>query len=243
MAGTPPGRSEKLLRIKYKTWPTSDRTSPFAPSTHFDVYVRPRFIADSSPPAILPTYGTQPGREGMSLSRKERRVRMKRAILLLATVALTLVAASGAALAFDCGAGSCWGTPHGDLMIGTAADEGRHGLGGDDLIRGLGGDDFLTGDAGDDAVYGGSGNDSVEGNKGDDWVEGGTGSDKVNGGVGADVVVGNEGGDRLLGSGGRDHLVGRGEGSDELDCGPGFDVYEAGPDDTVMSNCEERVDG
>jgi hypothetical protein len=28
-----------------------------------------------------------------------------------------------------------------------------------------------------------------------------------------------------------------------LDCGPGFDIYEAGPDDTVMSNCEKRVEG
>jgi hypothetical protein len=56
---------------------------------------------------------------------------------------------------FECGAGTCWGTPGDDLMIGTPADEGRHGLGGDDLIRGLGGNDSLTGGDGDDAVHGG----------------------------------------------------------------------------------------
>ena len=108
---------------------------------------------------------------------------MRRAILLLTTMALALVAAGGTALAFDCGAGSCWGTPGDDIMIGTPADEGRHGLGGDDLIRGLEGNDFLTGDAGNDAVFGGPGKDTVKG------------------GGGSDMVVGNKGDDRLLGGG------------------------------------------
>jgi Ca2+-binding RTX toxin-like protein len=172
---------------------------------------------------------------------------MKRVILLLTTIALALVAASGTAWAFDCGAGSCWGTPGDDLMIGTAADQGLHGRGGDDLIRGLEGNDSLTGDAGDDAVYGGPGNDSVQGNRGHDRVEGGGGNDKVNGGAGNDRVVGNKGDDRLLGDGGHDHVDGRDlgpagiGGSDVLDCGRGFDTFEADFDDTVMPNCEEGV--
>jgi Ca2+-binding RTX toxin-like protein len=153
---------------------------------------------------------------------------MKRAIFLLTTMALALVVASGTAWAFDCAAGSCWGTPQGDLMIGTAADQGLHGRGGDDLIRGKGGNDSLTGDAGDDAVYGG-------------------GNDKVNGGAGNDRVVGNKGDDRLLGDGGNDHVDGRDlgpagiGGSDVLDCGRGFDTFEADFDDTVMPNCEKGV--
>jgi Ca2+-binding RTX toxin-like protein len=191
----------------------------------------------------------QPEREGCPCSREERSELMRRAILLLTTMALALVAAGGTALAFNCGAGSCWGTPHGDRMIGTPADEGRHGRGGADLIRGLGGNDFLTGDAGGDAVFGGPGKDAVEGNRGDDKVEGGRGSDKVNGGEGADRVVGNKGNDRLHGGAGRDHLDGQDlgpagiGGSDVLDCGPGRDTYEADFDDTVMRNCEKGVVG
>ena len=156
---------------------------------------------------------------------------MRRAILLLTTMALALVAAGSTALAFDCGAGSCWGTPGDDIMIGTPADEGRHGLGGDDLIRGLEGNDFLTGDAGNDAVFGGPGKDTVKG------------------GGGSDMVVGNKGDDRLLGGGGRDQVDGQDlgpagiGGSDMLDCGPGFDTFEADFDDTVMRNCEEGVVG
>jgi Ca2+-binding RTX toxin-like protein len=174
---------------------------------------------------------------------------MRRAIFLLTTTALALVAAGGTALAFDCGAGSCWGTPGDDLMIGTAADQGLHGRGGDDLIRGLEGNDSLTGDAGDDAVFGGPGNDSVQGNRGHDRVEGGGGDDKVNGGAGSDRVVGNKGDDRLLGDGGHDHVDGQDlgpagiGGSDVLDCGRGFDTFEADFDDTVMPNCEEGVVG
>lgn len=156
---------------------------------------------------------------------------MRRAILLLTTMALALVAAGSTALAFDCGAGSCWGTPGDDIMIGTPADEGRHGLGGDDLIRGLEGNDFLTGDAGNDAVFGGPGKDTVKG------------------GGGSDMVVGNKGDDRLLGGGGRDQVDGQDlgpagiGGSDMLDCGPGFDTFKADFDDTVMRNCEEGVVG
>jgi Ca2+-binding RTX toxin-like protein len=176
-------------------------------------------------------------------------MRVRRAIFLLTTMALALVAASGMAFAFDCGAGSCWGTPGDDVMIGTPDSNGRHGLGGDDLIRGLGGNDFLTGDDGDDAVYGGSGNDSVEGNLGADLVKGGSGDDSVEGNRGGDRVEGGAGDDQLFGGDGDDRVDGQDlgstgiGGSDVLDCGAGFDTFAADFEDTVLANCEEGVVG
>lgn len=172
---------------------------------------------------------------------------MKRAIFLLTTMALALVASSGAALAFDCGAGSCWGTPHGDLMIGTAADQGLHGRGGDDLIRGLEGNDFLTGDAGDDAVFGGSGDDLVEGNRGHDLVVGGSGADRVEGGRGRDALIDGLGRDVFKGGLGNDEIAPPGVGpgppglyrqSDSVSCGPGDDRVIAHPLDEVAADCE-----
>src|ERR671910_725522 len=120
----------------------------------------------------------------------QRSVRVRRAILLLTTMTVALVAASGVALAFECGAGTCWGTEGDDLMIGTPDSNGLHGLGGDDLIRGLGGNDFLTGD---DTVTGGSGDDRVTGGPGDDLVVGGSGEDVLRAGGGADRVEAQDG--------------------------------------------------
>jgi RTX calcium-binding nonapeptide repeat (4 copies) len=172
---------------------------------------------------------------------------MKRAIFLLTTMALALVVASGTAWAFDCAAGSCWGTPQGDLMIGTAADQGLHGRGGDDLIRGKGGNDFLTGDAGDDAVLGGSGEDLVEGNRGGDLVVGGSGADRVEGGKGSDALIDGLGRDVFKGGLGNDEIAPPGVGpgppalyrqSDSIFCGPGEDRVIAHPLDEVADDCE-----
>jgi Ca2+-binding RTX toxin-like protein len=177
---------------------------------------------------------------------------VRRAILLVGTMSAALVVASGAALGldgFECGMGTCRGTPGDDVMIGTPADEGRHGVGGDDLIRGRGGNDSLTGGDGNDAVHGGSGDDSVEGNSGDDVVEGNSGTDSVEGNRGEDRVGGGTGDDLLFGGEGDDHLDGQDlgltgiGGSDVLDCGPGSDTFSADFDDTVLRNCEVGVVG
>src|SRR5215212_7490532 len=158
-------------------------------------------------------------------------MRVRRAIFLLTTMALALVAASGMAFAFDCGAGSCWGTPGDDVMIGTPDSNGRHGLGGDDLIRGLGGNDFLTGDVGNDAVHGDSGDDRVEGNAGDDSVTGGRGDD---------LLVGNSGGDLLRGGSGADLIEAQDGFADLISCGAGSGdrvVFDLGLD-RVAADCE-----
>jgi hypothetical protein len=172
---------------------------------------------------------------------------MRRTILLLTTMALALVAAGGTAWAFDCGAGSCFGTPGDDRMIGTAAGEGLHGRGGDDLIRGKDGNDFLTGDTGDDAVLGGSGDDLVEGNRGGDLLVGGSGADRVEGGRGNDALVDGLGRDVFEGGPGNDEIAPPGVGpgppalyrqSDSVICGPGEDRVIAHPLDEVAADCE-----
>jgi hypothetical protein len=201
------------------------------------------FIADSSPPATLSVGSCKTGKERDDLSpRKQRSVKVRRAIVLLTTIAVALVSASGMALAFDCGAGSCWGTEGDDLMIGTPADEGRHGLGGDDLIRGLDGNDFLTGDDGSDAVHGGSGDDRVEGDSGDDTVTGGSGDDRVTGGPGDDLVVGSSGEDVLRAGGGADRVEAQDGFADLISCGAGIRdlvFFDEGLD-IVDADCEAR---
>jgi Ca2+-binding RTX toxin-like protein len=169
-----------------------------------------------------------------------------RTTLLLAAMGLMLVAASGTALAQDvvtCGAGTCWGTSAGDIMIGTLDSNGRHGLGGDDLIRGLGGNDSLSGDDGNDAVHGGSGNDRVEGNAGDDLVTGDPGADEVLGGWGDDRVVGGSGTDMLKGGSGGDRIEAQDGFADVISCGAGSrDVVFFDPGlDTVAADCESKV--
>ena len=165
---------------------------------------------------------------------------MRMAAFSLAAMALTLVATSGTALAHgkalaqvggNCAAGSCWGTPGDDLMIGTPYSNGLHGLGGNDLIRGWDGDDFLTGDAGNDAVHGGSGDDKIEGNGGGDLVKGGRGNDLVVGGWGGDVLRGGRGSDLIVAQDGYADLISCGPGSGDLVI---FDSYL----DRVAADCE-----
>jgi Ca2+-binding RTX toxin-like protein len=167
---------------------------------------------------------------------------MRRAVLLLTLMAATVLAASGVALAFDCGAGSCWGTEGDDLMIGTPDSNGLHGLGGDDLIRGSGGNDSLTGDDGDDAVHGGSGDDTVKGNLGNDTVTGSSGDDTVEGGWGNDLVVGGSGKDTLRAGAGADRVEAQDGFADSISCGAGSrDVvfFDQGLD-MVAADCEAR---
>jgi hypothetical protein len=166
---------------------------------------------------------------------------IRRAALSLAAMVLTLVATSGMALAHEtalaqvggttCAAGSCWGTPGDDLMIGTPYSNGLHGLRGDDLIIGLGGKDFLTGDNGNDAVHGDSG---------DDWVEGNAGGDLVTGGQGDDRVVGGSEGDVLRGGSGADLIVAQDGFVDLISCGAGrgdLVRFDRGLD-RVAADCE-----
>ena len=81
---------------------------------------------------------------------------MRRTIMLLATMALTLLVASGVALAVN--------------KIGTNGPDTLRGTKGNDRLEGRGGDDRLKGRKGDDKIFPGKGDDKVRAGKGDDLI-------------------------------------------------------------------------
>jgi Ca2+-binding RTX toxin-like protein len=189
----------------------------------------------------------------------------KRAISLVATMVLTLLSASGVALAITDSGG-----PGDDSLIGTNAADQLDGRAGDDEIFGLGGNDpQLVGGFGDDSVSGGRGDDRVQGSgisrggvptyeKGSDTLSGDAGDDQVIGGLGRDWLIGGGGRDVLLdalgeygmdrsvdvlrGGPGNDQLIAwSGAGPmDWLSCGGGLDRVVADKGiDRVSGNCEK----
>ena len=155
---------------------------------------------------------------------------MRRAILIVAMMALTPLVASGVALAVN-----KIGTNGPDTLQGTNEDDNLLGKGGNDVLFAWGGEDILLGGEGKDWVLGGNdrrafggdkklmggpGNDGHWGGLGSDTVLGGSGNDFVAGDDGSDLAVaGGEGRDLVLGGRGADHIVG-GEGTDILISGP-----------------------
>jgi Ca2+-binding RTX toxin-like protein len=169
---------------------------------------------------------------------------MRRTIMLLATMALTVLVASGVALAVT--------------KIGTE---------GPDTLRGTNGDDNLTGKGGNDRLFALDGRDTLLGGPGKDWLDtspkkfrtgdknllGGPGNDIVFGGRGSDKVVGEEGNDLQIDGPLRDvalDVVSGGDGTDVLlvdnvpatqdivTCGGGFDRVLADSEDLVSPDCE-----
>jgi Ca2+-binding RTX toxin-like protein len=116
---------------------------------------------------------------------------MKRLFLLLVAMAVTLVVASGAALAVN-----KIGTNGADTLRGTNKADNLAGRGGDDTLLALAGSDTLLGGAGKDIVNGGSLAEPFGGHKN---LVGGEGNDAVQGGLGSDNVVGGDGNDFMLG--------------------------------------------
>src|SRR5215210_8135229 len=76
---------------------------------------------------------------------------MRRTMLLLATMALTLLVASGVALAV-----TKIGTNGPDTLKGTNGDDNLIGKGGNDILFALAGNDNLLGGPGKDIVVGGT---------------------------------------------------------------------------------------
>jgi Ca2+-binding RTX toxin-like protein len=139
---------------------------------------------------------------------------MRRTIVLLATMALTLLVASGVALAVN--------------KIGTNGPDTLRGTNGNDTLIGKGGDDILLSLRGRDNLLGGPGKDcllcvtaSLNNNTGGDKILlGGPGIDIVEAGKGSDIVVGAEGNDLL-----RDDYI-REFSKDGFSGGPGNDVID-----------------
>jgi Ca2+-binding RTX toxin-like protein len=172
---------------------------------------------------------------------------MRRTMLLLATMALTLLVASGVALA-----ATRIGTDGPDTLRGTKGDDNLIGQGANDTLLSLAGDDTLLGGPGKDVVNGGSlsqpfaGNKNLVGGEGNDVVQGGLDSDNVLGGEGNDFMVDGEfeppAVKDILSSGeGNDvmNAANKPAGKDTLTCGSGVDRVLADRADVVSPDCEK----
>jgi hypothetical protein len=169
---------------------------------------------------------------------------MKRILVLLTAMAVTLVVASRIAWAVT--------------KIGTD---------GPDTLRGTNGNDNLIGKGGNDQLFALNGRDHLRGGRGNDWVDthptrfrsgdkdlgGGRGNDAVIGGRGADNVLGAAGNDfvadgpdrefakdRLTAGDGNDvvAVINRPAFKDRVTCGEGFDRVLADRKDKLANDCE-----
>ena len=108
----------------------------------------------------------------------------RRALLILATVVLGVLVASGAALAK-----TVTGTDQVDDLVGTDKDDTIYGKGGNDYIFGEQANDVLRGGLGNDMVFGRDGNDQIYGDAGSDELFGDIGVDRINAADGEKDVV------------------------------------------------------
>ena len=165
-----------------------------------------------------------------ALSRKV--LGMRRTVLLMASMALTLLLASGVALAINeirCDGGKCNGTPRNDKMLGSLRRDIMYGFKGDDRLFGRAARDDLYGFDGSDAIYGQAGNDKVSGSDGRDSLDGSRGSDSLNGGNNPDYLDGGAGDDEMYGGSDESNdtfVVVDGDGTDLLNGGKGDDTYD-----------------
>src|SRR5919112_1683008 len=141
-----------------------------------------------------------------------------RALLILATTLLGVMALSGAALAASkmCSNNPCLGTNGADRLKGNAQKN---------EIRGLAGPDYIAGKPRADELYG---------NRGQDEVRAGNGRDRVFGGRGED---------QLYGGGGNDTMNARDGYKDNVNCGFGTDTAYVDKLDRVNEDCENVFGG
>jgi Ca2+-binding RTX toxin-like protein len=170
---------------------------------------------------------------------------MRRTLLLLTTMVVALLLASGVALAVN--------------KVGTNGPDTLRGTNGDDNLIGKGGNDRLFSLNGRDTLLGGPGKDFVADTprevslRGDKILLGGPGNDIVFGARGSDKMVGEEANDLQIDGPVSDvalDVVSGGDGNDVLlvdnapaakdiaTCGGGFDRVLADSKDLVASDCE-----
>jgi Ca2+-binding RTX toxin-like protein len=126
---------------------------------------------------------------------------VRRVIILLVVITVTVAAVGGVALArtIRCHGGNCFGTNRADTIFGT----NRH-----DAIFARGGGDFVTGRQMNDNLNGQNGNDRAFGGRRNDWVKGGRGNDVVMGDLGNDRLTGGSGHNTIrAGDGMRDLII------------------------------------
>jgi hypothetical protein len=136
-----------------------------------------------------------------------------RALLIMATTLLAVLALGGAALAATktCSANPCVGTNGPDRLKGTDAKN---------EIRALRGPDYIAGKPRADELYGGRG------------------QDEVRAGNGRDCVFGGRGEDQLYGGGGNDTMNAQDGYKDNVNCGLGADTAYVDRLDRVNEDCE-----
>ena len=179
---------------------------------------------------------------------------MRRIILLLEAMAVTLVVASSVAWAV-----TKLGTDGPDRLIGTNAADNLLGKGGNDQLFSKAGKDHLLAGPGRDFIFGGTTNFVMRGGEkhmlggpGNDWIEGGLGSDKISGGKGNDFLLDGDDGsdlseDKYYGGAGIDVIIvkslleprPRPAIKDRVACGNGYDVVLADRKDVIAPNCEK----
>jgi hypothetical protein len=171
---------------------------------------------------------------------------MRRVALVLAAMMLTLLLASGVALAVN-----KVGTNGPDTLRGTNGADTLSGRDGNDNLFSLDGRDILLGGSGKDNVLGGErspggGDKILSGDAGNDAVIAGRGSDNALGGAGNDFVVDGylreSSEDTLSGETGNDVIVANHVPAfeDLVLCGPGFDRVLADRRDVVTpADCEK----
>ena len=171
---------------------------------------------------------------------------MKRLVLLLTAMALTLVLASGVALAVN-----KVGTNGPDTLRGTNGADNLAGNGANDALLALGGMDNLLGGEGKDWLLGGNerhpqgGVKTLVGGPGNDGVSMGRGSGNAVGGAGNDILFeegtpgfstntysGDPGNDVFL-------VNNKPANKDIVACGSGFDRVLVDSKDVVASDCEQ----
>jgi hypothetical protein len=176
---------------------------------------------------------------------------LRRALLLVALMMLTVMVAAGVALAAAINCGSASQNPLTPQCFGTDQDDQIEGRTSRDIIYANDGDDEVKANYGGDEVYGNAGRDEIEG--------GGPGPpsgpledlDKLYGGSSNDVlrdIRASRDHDELRGGEGNDLL--NASDTDPLDiliCGPGrddtaiYDVDNAAGNDSVSASCENKV--
>jgi Ca2+-binding RTX toxin-like protein len=161
---------------------------------------------------------------------------MRRTILLLVIMSLTLVLASGVALAakqIDCSDNPtplCVGTPNSDEIEGTTTRDDIRAQAGSDLVKARAGNDVVNAGEDSDLVYGQRGADLLRaGQCYNDRMVGGPGDDTINVSDECAFLF-------VVGAPGPESV------GDKVECGPGFDVVRGVNDyDWVASDCERVV--
>jgi Ca2+-binding RTX toxin-like protein len=113
---------------------------------------------------------------------------MRKTILVLATLGLAVLLASGLALA----APKATTTTTTRIDCSTQGSTSCQGTSGPDEIYGTDSADVIIPYGGDDIVYAGPGNDEVRHSFGNDYIEGGLGADTLRGGFDSDEIYANE---------------------------------------------------